>query len=147
MAEVKGDEKGWKKIRRGWCLGRESFIGRTKEKLEEIAEESREVDRWAGIAVEEMEKDRAQRLLEQGAGILGYWQSGEIRGEDRYLLGKWIRRRTRVRVPWLAQKIAPYITKRCLTPFVTSLSSFSMRRRASLTSALTSSSVSSFKAF
>ena len=60
---------------------------------------------WAGVAVEEMEKDRAQRLLEQGAEILGYPRPGEVQGEDRYLLGKWIRHQTRVRVPWLAQKL------------------------------------------
>ncbi len=105
MAEVKGDEEGWKKIRRGWCLGGESFVSRMKEKLEEIVQEPREPDSWAGAAVEEMEKDRAQRLLEQGAGVLGYPQPGEVRGEDRYLLGKWIRHQTRVRVPWLAQKL------------------------------------------
>jgi hypothetical protein len=106
MEGIQAEDPQWKKVRRGWCLGGEVFVDRMKEILKEMSEKPRERDSWAGEAVEELEKDRAEKLLKNGIRALGYHASDQVRGEDRYLLGKWVRHRTRVRVPWLAQKLA-----------------------------------------
>jgi len=105
IAEIDPKDEQWKKIRRGWCFGTEGFIAKMKDLLEEMADEKpRQKDSWAGAAVEEMEERKALRLLEQGVQVLGYKSIGQIRGRDRYLLGKLIRNQTRVRVPWLAEQ-------------------------------------------
>ena len=104
IGEVREAEAAWKPIRQGWCLGTESFVAEMKEKLEEAAERPRVADSWSGVAVEEMEEDRAERWLQAGARALGYAPGETVRGADRYLLGKLVRERTKVRVPWLAEK-------------------------------------------
>lgn len=106
ISEVRQQPEIWKKIRRGWCLGSEGFISRMKDLLEEMSEQPHERDSWAGSAVEEMEEDRAIRVLEKGMKLMGYNKVEEIRGQDRYLLAKLVRHQTRVRIPWLAQKFS-----------------------------------------
>jgi len=69
VQQESGRNKGWKGIRRGWCLGTEGFVLKMKEKLEEMAEEPHERDSWAGEAVEEMERDRAGRMLAIGVAV------------------------------------------------------------------------------
>ena len=76
-----------------------------KGMLAEMAEEPRDRESWAGAAVEEMEEDRALKLLEGGARVLGYGGLDEVGGMDRYLLGRLARERTKVRVAWLAGKL------------------------------------------
>ena len=41
------------------------------------------------------------RLLERGAQWLGYARVEDVADMDRYLLGRWVRKQTRGRVPWL----------------------------------------------
>lgn len=44
-------------------------------------------------------------MLEIGVKRLGYQSLEAVRGMDRCLLGRWVRESTRVRVPWLAEKL------------------------------------------
>ena len=94
----------WKPIRRGWCFGSEGFVAEMKQKLEELAARPRGAESWAGEAVEEMEEDRAVRLLEEGARALGYRAGQQVRGIDRHLLAAWARQRSQVPVEWLARR-------------------------------------------
>ena len=104
MAEARGEEEAWTKIRRGWCLGSEGFVDEMKEKLEELSAKPRKAESWSGEAGEEMEQDRAGRYLERGARLLGYSRVGMVKGVDRYLLAGWARQRTKVSVQWLASE-------------------------------------------
>ena len=106
IGEVGGVNEEWKKVRRGWCLGSEGFVEEMKERLQELKKNGqREPDSWMGEAVEEMEKDRAEQLMLEGIKKLGYERVEEVIGKDRYLLGRWLRRQTRVRVHWLAERL------------------------------------------
>ena len=106
IEEVKGDEEGWKKIRRGWCLGREGFVAKMKERLEEMGEKKpRERESWAGEAVEEMEADRAMRVMAGAVEKLGYHEVGDLKGMDRYWVARLVRSQTKVSVGWVARKL------------------------------------------
>ena len=105
FVEVSRESPEWDKIRRGWRFGSEAFVDQMKDLLEKVAQRPRQADSWAGEAVEEMEEERALRLLEKGAKDLGYPNSHQVKGADRYLLAKFVRYGTRVRVPWLAEKL------------------------------------------
>ena len=59
MEEVGGEQNEWKKIRRGWCFGAESFVGEMKEKLLELGEKPRDREGWNDVASEELEEERA----------------------------------------------------------------------------------------
>ncbi len=102
--EVTSDMEPWKKIRRGWCLGSEEFVLKMKDRLEEMCEESRERDSWAGEAVEAMERDIAHDLLKKGLVKFKYQDAQSVKGAERSLLARWIRGRTKVGVKWLAKE-------------------------------------------
>jgi REP element-mobilizing transposase RayT len=105
MQEVlREEDERWKPIRREWCFGSEGFVDQMKEKLEDLAERPRGAESWAGEAVEEMEEDRAMRILEEGARVLGYRAGEKVGGVDRHILAAWARRRSKVSVEWLARR-------------------------------------------
>ncbi len=104
IADVNEDDQALKKIRRGWCLGSESFVEKMKEMLEEMSEAPHERDSWTGAAVEAMEEDRAEGLLGKALKELQY-QEMKLKGLERALLARWIRSRTKVGVKWLAQRL------------------------------------------
>lgn len=106
MGEVNIEKDTWGKIRRGWCFGSEKFVEKMKERVEAMKEERpRERDSWAGPAVEAMEEDLAVKKLKEGCRKLGYQELIEVKGMDRYLLARWARSHTQVRVKWLTQKL------------------------------------------
>jgi len=96
------DNPQYRKIRRGWCLGSESFIRQMKDKLYELGQNQEDSETWNDEASEELEEERAERLLAQGARRLGYsgWQ--QAKGSDRMLLCRLVRQCTQVPVKWLA---------------------------------------------
>ncbi len=104
IEEISGKVENWKNIRRGWCFGSDYFLAKMKEKLEEMAEEPRGQESWAGEAVEEMEQDLATRILKEGAKRLGYSGLKSVQGLDRFILAKHVRSRTNVSVEWVAQQ-------------------------------------------
>ena len=73
-----------------------------KDKLKDLALKPREKDSWAGEAVEELEQDRASRLIEEGLKKIGYGKSEELKEVERYVFARWIRSETRVGIKWLA---------------------------------------------
>ncbi|MBI4027051.1 MAG: transposase [Verrucomicrobia bacterium] len=105
IRDVRGHDESWKNIRRGWCLGSEGFLERMKAKLEELSAKPHECDSWAGVAVEEMEQDRAARLLLEGTRHLGLKSLSGGTALERYLLARWVRTRTRVGTRWLAGQL------------------------------------------
>jgi putative transposase len=94
------DPQLYGKVRRGWCLGSEQFIEEMKEKLHALGQRDRET--WNDEASEELEEDRASRLLLKAARRLGYEHWQRAMGFDRILLCRLIRQRTQVPVKWLA---------------------------------------------
>jgi putative transposase len=107
VAEIRFNQnpEAWGKVRRGWCFGSMEFVEEMKDKLKEISRKPRETDSWAGEAVEEMEEDKAARLVQKGFRKLGYKESNEMKPMDRYLLARWIRTQTRVSLKWLASTL------------------------------------------
>lgn len=101
----KGDmgTDGYAKIRRGWCLGGEGFVGRMKERLEELMQEGVPAERWNSEAVEEAEEVRAERLLAQGLKAFKVKDVRQLAAMERSLLARWVRQHSRVTVGWLAQ--------------------------------------------
>ncbi len=69
------------------------------------ARRPRERDSWAGEAVEEMERDRAERLIVEGLRRLGKKEAGELASGQRDLLARWVHGRSRVGVKWLAGRL------------------------------------------
>jgi REP element-mobilizing transposase RayT len=103
--ETVGEEQGWGKIRRGWIYGSDDFVTRMKDRLVDLVEGSRNVERWRGEPVDEAEKHRAERLLQQGAQKMGYPSGSRVQGKDRYLLAHWLRCQTAIKHEWLAEKL------------------------------------------
>ena len=124
------ESKAWEAIQRGWCLGSEEFVDQLKEKLAELSKKPRESDSWAGAAVEEMEMDRATRLLAAGSKALGYARDEPLRGHDRTMLALWVRTGCRVRIPWLASQLG-FKTRNSLSSSLSQI-----QRRIEKTSAL-----------
>jgi len=95
-----------KQIQRGWCFGSESFVNRMKGMLEEMREDRpRGPECWSGKLVEEAEEDRAKKLLCEAMRKLGYESFDEVQGLDRYLIGKFVRQKSKVRIQWLADQL------------------------------------------
>jgi putative transposase len=104
VAEPTEGEVAWKRIRRGWCLGGEEFVAQMKDRLAAMADAERRPECWSGEAVEELEEERAQRLLRQAVQVLGYCGPREVRGKDRYLVARLLRQKSKVSVGWLAEQ-------------------------------------------
>ena len=106
MSEFGPPPGGWISHQRGEKsrLGSENFVVRMKAKLEEMTARPRAEESWAGIAVEEMEEDRATKLLKRGAQALGYGEGERVRGMDRFLLAGWARLKTKASLGWLAEQ-------------------------------------------
>ena len=94
----------YQKIRRGWCLGSEQFIQEMKDKLHELSRKITDRESWNNEAVDELEQDRATRLLKTGAKSLGYSSGAQVTGIDRILISRWLRLHTKVPVKWLARQ-------------------------------------------
>ncbi len=99
------ERQQYAKIRRGWCLGAESFVEKMRDRLEELARKPRDRESWNDKAVEEMEEVRAMGWLKAGAEVLGYEKMEEVKGWDRYVLARWVRQRTKVSVKWLGEQL------------------------------------------
>ena len=102
--EVEALSPQWKPIRRGWCFGSEAFTTRMKDVLADLLTPERSSEIWNGAAVEEIEQDRAARLLQRALKALGHSAIKELRGRERYLVARLLRRRTKVSSGWLAEQ-------------------------------------------
>jgi len=104
IKESSEEPEAWEKIRRGWCFGSVEFINGMKDRLGEMARHPRKKESWTGEAIEELEEDRAVRLLIQGCKIFGYKKTEDVQGYERYLLAKYIRSQSKVSIQWLADQ-------------------------------------------
>lgn len=96
---------GYRKIRTGWCLGSLEFVEEMKEKLMEVrAKKPRGPECWSGEHLEELEEERAERLLSKGMQQLGLTSLENAVTIDKYLLAKFVRNQSKVRVEWLASR-------------------------------------------
>ena len=73
-----------------------------KDVLAALLTPERSSEIWNGAAVEEIEQDRATRLLRRALKALGHSAIKELRGRERYLVARLLRRRTKVSSGWLA---------------------------------------------
>jgi REP element-mobilizing transposase RayT len=95
----------WSPIRRGWCYGSEGFAQAMKQRLAALRPEQQRQETWSGAAVEELEQERAARVLVLGAAKLGYDDVRSVPGRQRYLLAKLARAETKVSLNWLAPQL------------------------------------------
>ena len=63
MGELESQHEAWRRLRRGWGFGDEPFVEEMKEKLLELAATPRDRESWNDAASEELEEERARRLL------------------------------------------------------------------------------------
>ncbi|MGD0652169.1 MAG: transposase [Verrucomicrobiia bacterium] len=91
--ETTATEPQWDQIRRGWCLGAETFREAMRARLAEFAQGPSRPDRWSGEAVEELEQHRATRLLGEALQVLGCGTGQQLRGAERFLVARFIRGR------------------------------------------------------
>ncbi len=102
--EAREGDPRWEKVRRGWCLGGEGFVERMKGKLEELNSKPRDRESWNDVAMQELEEQRAERMLKKGLARLGV-RDGNLEGWDRLLVARWVRKHTKASVKWLAQEL------------------------------------------
>jgi len=101
----KGEPAVWHTLRRGWCVGSETFVGEMKDRVVDRLDAPHEAERWTGPDVEEAEEARALRLVRQGRERWGVRSQDVLKGRDRYLLARWVRTHTKVGVKWLAAQV------------------------------------------
>jgi REP element-mobilizing transposase RayT len=106
--ERRRDESGpgeFKPVERGWCLGGEQF---RRELLEQVS--TRPGPSHFGEAVQEAELARAERLVVQALGRMG-WGEEELRarrkGEPRkVVLARELRSKTTMPLDWIAERLS-----------------------------------------
>ena len=73
-------------------------MAKMKERLEEMTKKKPwDQESWAGEAVEEMEADRAMRVMAGAVRKLGYHEVGDLKGMDRYGEPGWCEAKPRSR--------------------------------------------------
>ena len=101
MSQENGD---WKKLRRGWCWGRDGFRTELLEKMG-----SRQGPEHYGEELRESEEHKAERLIQQMLGKAG-WGEAEMRlrrkgdTEKARMAGR-LRRETTMTWRWIAQRL------------------------------------------
>jgi len=101
-------DQDWSGIRRGWCLGSESFVDSLLDRLDGIRS-GKASGSLGGEAIEEHEERQAERLCEIGMARLSL--SPERLGSlakgapEKCVLAWYIRGRTTVSNAWLAQRL------------------------------------------
>lgn len=99
-------DQDWSRIRRGWCLGSESFADSLLDRLEGIRS-AQSPGSLSGSAIEEHDERQAQRLWEAGMARLGL-SPERLRAlakgaPEKRVLAWYIRSRTTVSNAWLAE--------------------------------------------
>jgi putative transposase len=99
------DEGRLKKIRRGWCIGEKTFVEEMKERLLELSKKpKRDQENWNDLAVEEMEEEKAKRMLNAGVKVLG-GKEEVLKGWKRLIIARWVRTHCKVSVVWLSSEL------------------------------------------
>jgi REP element-mobilizing transposase RayT len=101
--EAVADQKGWDKIRRGWCLGSKAFLERMKDRLGNLLDRKPNNENWRGEPVEEAEEQRATRLLAKALRCWKLDHPHQVKGQERYLLAMWLRDHSGVSNGWLCK--------------------------------------------
>jgi len=101
-------EEEWRRIRRGWYLGSESFRDRLLEGLGQVLHGKRK-ESLGGEGVRERLGQDAEEELHWAMSVLG-WQEGELvdgaKGSERkQVLAWWLRKRTVVGRAWIAERL------------------------------------------
>lgn len=71
---------------------------RMKDTLAGLMIPERLPETWSGAAVEEVEEERATRLLQRAVKALGCSITEEVRGRERYLVARLLRCKTKISV-------------------------------------------------
>ena len=95
----------WSRIRRGWCLGSESFVESLLSRLDDIRL-GRMAESLGGEAIDEHDQRQAERLCEVGMARLALsWEALKSLGKgapEKRVLAWYMRRRTIVSNGWLS---------------------------------------------
>lgn len=102
-------EAEWKRLRRGWYLGEESFARRLGEAMDK-ARGGRRRCSHAGAARQAHGEQGAEGLVSQGLEVLGLKGAdlGSLRkgAVEKTALAWWLRQRTTVGLGWIAERLA-----------------------------------------
>jgi putative transposase len=106
MESRRGEEQPeeWKKVRRGWCLGDETF---RKELLAQMAEQAG--DSHYGEAKRESAQEKAQRIVAEELKRVG-WEEADLlkhrKGDRRKVkLARRLRQETTMTLKWIADRL------------------------------------------
>jgi REP element-mobilizing transposase RayT len=103
----KADEE-WGKIRRGWCLGDESFRHEMGEILEGTLH-TKKRESFSGEELRQHGEQMAERLIERGMGALGITKNALIEqpkgSAEKYALAWLVRKNTSVRNGWIKARL------------------------------------------
>jgi len=98
----------WNALRRGWCLGDESFREQMGEALARVVEGKRR-ETYGGEEMREHDERAAERLLVQGLERLGLKREAleGLKKSDarKQVLAWWLRSRTTVSVAWIQEQL------------------------------------------
>jgi REP element-mobilizing transposase RayT len=98
----------WKEIRRGWCLGSESFRVEMLQKIDVILE-GKKRSSYNGEEVKHHDEAEAERYLVEGMAILGLnkqaLHSLKKGAKEKAILAWYIRANTTVSRRWLAERL------------------------------------------
>jgi len=101
-------EEEWKRLRRGWYLGRTSFMEKLAKWLEKGAK-GRRVESHSGPAREAHDEMAAERWTLKGAKLLGITMAELVglprRAPEKVALAWWLRRRTSASLRWVSERL------------------------------------------
>ena len=102
-------EEKWKALRRGWCLGGESFLEQLQTKLGKIVAGTRRESHTGGARQAHDEKAAGQ-LLDKGLTALGISRKDlrelPMGAPEKTVLAWWLRERTTVSLRWVGEMLA-----------------------------------------
>jgi hypothetical protein len=101
-------EQQWKRLRRGWYVGGESFVEQL-EKCLEPALAGRRRESFSGAAKKKHDKAAAERALARGMEVLGISEEGLRQlpkgAAEKVALAWSVRQRTNVSLRWVSERL------------------------------------------
>jgi len=101
-------EEEWKRLRRGWYVGGESFVEQLEERLE-AAVSGRRRESHSGAAKAAHDEGAAERQLRRGLAALGLTEKRlgalPLNAPEKTVLAGWLRQKTTVSLRWVSARL------------------------------------------
>jgi REP element-mobilizing transposase RayT len=109
----KDTDEQWRKIRRGWAFGSDTFRLKIQEKLDNVVAGKRR-DSFMGKEIQRHDERKAEALFQHGLACFGIPEEQLTRvkkSDDRKKVIAWyIRKNTSVRVEWITRRLKMGVT-------------------------------------